>query len=492
MKNGLLTSLLILGAGTSAFPGGIFYNSNQSAEYMRTFERNSAIDNADAVYYNMAGTVKLKEGWTFNLSNQTIFQWATVTTKGNPVLGDNKKYESHNPAWLVPNFYLNYRKGDLALFTSLETIGATAIREWKDGLPTLDLAGKQAVGYGSTASQVIGADAGAAAYASALSSGHTPAQAQALAQAAAVSAGLDASYFQSRSYLKGSSYYLAWRHGAALQVNPWLSLAVAGRLVISQQQIVGRVDSACTYNQNGHDLRTQSRLLIDKTDSAKGYSGEFGLNLYPVPGLVFNATYEMSTPLDFKTAIHDGKNGGGLFVDGSRARLDLPRTLRLGLGYQATPAVRASLGVNTYFEKSVNFEMLNNPANGNDYRRDYRNTVEEAAAVEVQVTAPLKVSLGLNFNQIGQRKGSTIDTSVPGGHANYMSIGTGFQYALSERAKFNFGISHTRFLQTYRNSDVQGDQVLQASFAAQGVAVNPSKEYDKKYIIVAFGLDYHF
>ena len=88
MKRGPFLSLLILGLGPAAFGGGIFYNSNQSAEYMRTFERNSAIDNADIVYYNMAGTVKLKEGFTFNLSNQTIFQWATVTTKGNPVVGD--------------------------------------------------------------------------------------------------------------------------------------------------------------------------------------------------------------------------------------------------------------------------------------------------------------------------------------------------------------------------------------------------------------------
>ena len=43
-----------------AAAGGVFYNSNQSAEYIRTFDRNSAIDNADIVYYNMAGTVNLR------------------------------------------------------------------------------------------------------------------------------------------------------------------------------------------------------------------------------------------------------------------------------------------------------------------------------------------------------------------------------------------------------------------------------------------------
>lgn len=483
MKRTLRQSLLILGALPALQAGGIFYNSNQSAEYMRTFDRNSALDNADIVYYNMAGTVRLKEGFTFNMSNQTIFQWATVTTKDNPAVGA-KKYESSNPAWLVPNFYLAWRKDKLALFTALETIGATAIREWKGGLPTLDLAGKQAVGYGGTASSLIAADA----YVKAIASGATPAQ----AQAAAVAAGLDGSYFQSQSYLKGSSYYLAWRAGAAYQVAPWVSVAGALRVVKSEQRIVGRVDAQCTYNQMGHDLRTSTRMLIDKADRATGASAEVGMDLFPHKDMVINVTFEQATPLQFETTIHDGKDGNGLFKDHTKAHLDLPKALRMGFGWQVTPGLRASLGFNQYFEKSVDFAMLDNPANNNDHTKDYRDTREESASIEVKVNPKVLFSLGINFNQIGQRKGSTIDTSVPGAHANYMSIGTGFQYTINDRTKFNLGLSHTRFIQTYENADVQGDKTLQAAAAAQGVAINPRKEYDKKYIIVAFGLDYRF
>jgi long-subunit fatty acid transport protein len=483
MRKGLLTSSLALGALLPLGAGGIFYNSNQSAEYLRTFDRNSAIDNADIVYYNMAGTVRLREGLTFNLSNQFIFQWATVQPKDNPVVGA-KEYKSSNPAWLVPNFYLAYRKGDLALFTAVETIGATAIREWRDGLPTLDLLGKKQVGYGGAGSTLIAGDA----YVAALMAGRTPAQ----AQAAAVAGGLDASAFSANSYLKGSSYYIAWRHGAAYAFTPWLSLAVAGRLVISQQDIVGRVDAACTYNQFGHDLRQQARILIDKTDKATGYSGEIGLNLYPNPATVINLTYEMATPLNFKTTIHGGKDGGGLFSDGAKARLDLPQALRFGLGYQATPRLRASLGVNAYLEKSVDFSMLDNPLNGNEHRKDYGNTLEESAALEFRVSKPWLVSVGVNFNQIGQVKSSTSDISVPGAHANYLSIGAGFQYQPRENLKFNLGIGHTRFISKYEDADLLGDQPVQAAFAAQGVTINPRKEYDKKYLIVAFGLDYRF
>ncbi|NTV75643.1 MAG: hypothetical protein HGA66_15745, partial [Holophaga sp.] len=175
MKRGLLYSSLILGLMPPAAAGGIFYNSNQSAEYIRMFDRNSAIDNADIVYYNMAGTTRLKDGWTFNFSDQMIFQKATVRTIGNPAVGD-KTYTSDNPVLIVPNFYLAYRKDTWAAFLGVETLGATAIREWKGGLPTLDLMGKQLAGYGQTEySQVIGADA----IATSLAGGATPAQAQA-------------------------------------------------------------------------------------------------------------------------------------------------------------------------------------------------------------------------------------------------------------------------------------------------------------------------
>lgn len=483
MKRGLLITSLILGTLPPATAGGVFYNSNQSAEYFRTFDRNSAIDSADIVYYNMAGTVKLKEGFTFNLSNQSIFQKATVKTLGNPVLGD-RTYDSDNPAWLVPNFYVAYRKGNWSLFGGMEAIGATAIREWKNGLPTLDLLGKQLVGYGGAASGVIAGDA----YVAALMAGKTPAE----AQAAAVSAGLSSQHFKSSSHLKGSSYYMAVRLGGAYQLTPKVSVALAGRYVTAKQAIVGHVDGENTYNQAGHDLRQKARVVIDTTDEATGFSGEFGLNVCPTDQIVFSLTYEMATPLKFKTTVNEGKDGGGLFVNGKEANLDLPRALRLGLGYQVSSALRVSGGLNRYFENSVDFSMLNNPANRNDFQQDYGDTTEACMSAEYRLNAKWLLSGGVNYNWIGQKKQSTIDISVPGAHSNYASIGAGFQYAFSDKLKFNLGLGHTRFVGTYENADVMGDQALKSAFAANGVAINPRKEYDKKYIIVAFGLDYRF
>lgn len=355
MRSGPIAAVLAAAAWCPGHAGGIFVNSNQSAEYIRSFDRNSALDAADIAYYNMAGTVCLPPGLTGNLSNQTILQRATVRPLGNPVLGD-RTYRSDNPVWLVPNFYLVYRHRRWAGFTALQTIGATAVRRWPSGLPSMDLAGKAAAGYGGPASARIASDA----YAAALAAGATQAQ----AQAAGAGAGLNAAPFPSRSWLKGSSRFLAWRLGAACRISPRWAVAVAGRLVWARQDVSGGVAGACTY---------------------------------------------------------DG------FAD--------------------------------------------------------------PAPVLIEVSSWL-VSLGVNINRIGQRRSATLDTSLPGAHGTYLSLGTGARYQASDRLRLTFGAACTGFAQRYRNADA-GDRRLQAAFAANGAAISPDKEYDKRYLILAFGIEYH-
>ena len=96
MKRGRIAAVLAAAAWCPGHAGGVFVNSNQSAEYIRSFDRNSALDGADIAYYNMAGTARLPPGFTGNLSNQTILQRATVRPLGNPVLG-GRTYGSVNP-----------------------------------------------------------------------------------------------------------------------------------------------------------------------------------------------------------------------------------------------------------------------------------------------------------------------------------------------------------------------------------------------------------
>lgn len=482
MARGLIASALAFAAVLPGHAGGVFINSNQSADYIRSFERNSALDGADIAYYNLAGTVRLRPGWTVNASNQILFQRATVRTLDNPVLG-GRTYVSDNPIWVVPNVYAVYRQGDWAAFTSLQSIGATAVRHWPGGLPNLDLAAKRAAGYGGATSQLIGADA----YAAVLAAGGTPEQ----AQAAATAAGLDPGPFPCRSWARGTCTFLAWRHGAAVRLTPWLSAGLAGRLVYARQDLRGEAVGTCTYNQAGHDRREEDHLPFDATNRALGYSGEAGVDLFPAEGWVVSLTYEMATGLGFRTTVRGGQDGGGRFVDGRRARLDLPQAWRLGLGWQVSPRWRLALGLNAYLEHRAAMDLLDDPDAGIVAHRDYRNTWEEAIALECRLDPRWLLSAGANVNQIGQARAATLDVSLPGAHADYLSFGAGFRYEPTDRWRFTAGVSWTGFARKLRWADRLGDQPLQERLAAAGVAAAPRKEYDKQYLIVAFGVEFH-
>jgi hypothetical protein len=425
MKRRFFLTAIILASVTPLFAGGIFYNSNQSAEYFRTYERNAATDNADAVYYNMSGTTKMKEGLYVNGSNQFLFQEATVKTENNPVLGD-KTYKSDNPVWLCPNLYVLYKQDNWSAFTGIETIGATAIREWKDGLPSLDLLSLNKGGTGT-------------------------------------------------SYLKGSSYYAAWRIGAAYAMSNMVSVAAAGRIVYSQQQVEGFIVA------NVPSLGLQN-VEFDYTDEALGYSGEINMDIFPVDGMTMSLTYEMATPLEFKRKVNNGKNGGGMITDGEKKRLDLPQAIRFGISYNFTEKLRVEFGADAYLEKYANFERLDDPASGIDSDKSYGNTYEEGLMFEYTLNRYFLASIGFNLTQIGQKKSGTLDTSIPGAHADYRSVGFGCQVTPVEDLKINLGIGVTGFQDTYKYAD-KNDR-----------AISPltTKEYNKEYLVVAIGAEYRF
>ncbi len=420
MKRRFFLTAIILASVTPLFAGGIFYNSNQSAEYFRTYERNAATDNADAVYYNMSGTTKMKDGLYVNASNQFLFQEATVKTENNSMVGD-KTYKSDNPVWLCPNLYVLYKQDNWSAFTGLETIGATAIREWKDGLPSLDLLSLNYSGPG-------------------------------------------------KSYLKGESYYAAWRVGGAYAINNKVSVGAAGRVVYSQQQVEGYIVTGMGNNE------------FDYTDEALGYSGEINMDLFPVDGMTLSFTYEMATPLEFKRKVNGGKNGGGMITDGEKKRLDLPQALRFGISYNFTEKFRLEFGADAYLEKYANFERLDDPNSGIDSDKSYGNTYEEGLMFEYTLNRYFLASIGFNLTQIGQKKSGTLDTSIPGAHADYRSVGFGCQVTPVDDLKINLGIGVTGFQDTYKYAD-KNDRAISSL---------TTKEYNKEYLVVAVGAEYRF
>ncbi|CAB5127973.1 hypothetical protein D3OALGA1CA_3036 [Olavius algarvensis associated proteobacterium Delta 3] len=102
--------LLILSVPSVLLAGGYVNKSNLSVEYLRTLNRQAATDYADIVEFNPAGTVKLKDGFTLNLSFQD--QMLKVKNTSNP---GGTEYESDKPQY-IPALYAVYKKNQWAGF----------------------------------------------------------------------------------------------------------------------------------------------------------------------------------------------------------------------------------------------------------------------------------------------------------------------------------------------------------------------------------------
>src|SRR5690554_7281845 len=135
-----LTALAIalLFTSTAVFAGGILTNTNLSARFARIMAL-EASTNADAAYYNPAGTIKLSDGFHFSFSNQSVFQERIITSSFAPMTGTgSKEFIGKASAPLVPSLQGVYKTGKWAFSGNLAVIGGGGKATFNDGLPSFE------------------------------------------------------------------------------------------------------------------------------------------------------------------------------------------------------------------------------------------------------------------------------------------------------------------------------------------------------------------
>ena len=133
-----ISLVLVSLATTTAFAGGILTNTNLSARFARLMAL-EASTNADAAYYNPAGTVKLSEGFHFSFSNQSVFQERIITSSFAPMTGSgSKEFIGKASAPVVPSLQGVYRTGKWAFSGNLAVTGGGGKATFNDGLPSFE------------------------------------------------------------------------------------------------------------------------------------------------------------------------------------------------------------------------------------------------------------------------------------------------------------------------------------------------------------------
>ncbi len=364
--------------------GGIDNKGNLSTEYIRTLNRNAATDSADAVAYNPAGVVKMEDGLFLNASGQYALKTYTNTIGGI-------EYASDVPS-IVPSVFGLYKKDKWAGFAALTIpCGGGKVR-YENGNATTFALGQGFIG-------------GANAY--------------------LASQGLPPLYDTLRSQkLEADSVYYGFTMGGAYALNDMFSFSLGLRYIDAEKSAKGEVGIGAS---SGMAPDQAARIKYEET--ADGFGGIIGINFSPTKDLNIGLRYETKTSLDFETDVK--RDDLGYFVDGSKARRDLPALLGLGAAYHIMPNLKVEASYVYYFNEDANWE-------GDEDNVD--NGYDVGIAFEYGFTPKLRGSVGYLYTESGI-EADYMSPEAPELDAD--SVAVGFAYSLDPALDLNFGASRT-------------------------------------------------
>lgn len=472
--------MLVIALSTiTAYAGGIVSNTNQGAAYARKLSLN-ATNTVDAVYYNPAGLVKLKDGWHFSVSNQTVMQTAFVNTSFpglDEVAAGNefKEYQGDIFAPIYPNAYAVWKKDKLAVSFGFNIIGGGGSAEFANGLPSFE----QPI---STIPGIV-------------NSVTIPTEAGDLT--------LPTSGYQADIFFKGTSVYYGGQLGVSYAITDWVSAFAGCRVVYASNHYEGHIKDVMINPNNpvlGLDgsyinaaafftgflsnpmlpeaykpminqlIAGASDKYVDVDQTALGFTPIVGVNFSLLDDkLTIAATYEFKTGLILENATE--KDDTGQFQDGVETPADIPAFIRAGIEYDITDDFRVNVGYNQYFDKGADWggreDLIDN------------GMMEIHGSLEYDITDKILVSAGYSHGITGVTPEYQTDMSFS---LSSNTFAVGGAYQLTENMQLNLG-----YFQAFYDESEQ-------ETAANPAAMMPAymTKFDKSTSAFALGINFSF
>ncbi|MCF6237237.1 MAG: hypothetical protein L3J79_00220 [Candidatus Marinimicrobia bacterium] len=401
MKKMMGMSLLLL-MTIQVFAGGMVTNSNQSAEYMRTLNRNASVE-LDAVYFNPAAVATLDEGLHLYLSNQTIFQTRTVVADFPTYNNDTFEGTTFAPAF--PNLHLAYVMGAMAFSGSFQPIGGGGSAEFPDGLPAFE---KTLAGFAQG----------------------TPAS---LLDAALEPFGTINGYSVDAAF-NGSSLYLGFQGNFSYAISDMIQAGLGVRFISAKNTYEGGLENLTLNTSSGTDITTAiaGALLADKfveaekTGTTMIYVGSLNLNLSEALNL--SLRYETMGALELTNSTTT--DDIDMFPDGAVSNADIPAQASLGVGWQQD-MMRVELSADYWFNTDVNWDGQEDKVS---------NNFEAGIGVEYGLSESLVVSGGYLYAETGATDEYQSDLSYS---LSSNTVAIGGKYILSDKKYVSFGLFDT-------------------------------------------------
>ncbi|MFQ6614280.1 MAG: hypothetical protein ACE5D1_05495 [Fidelibacterota bacterium] len=431
MKRKLVTVLVGLLVSNGLFAGGMVHNSNQSAEYMRTLNRNASTD-LDAAFFNPAGLTKLPDGFHLYLSNQTIWQTRTVDTEFPNY--NNQQFTGSTFAPAFPNIYLIKKSGKLAFSGGFMPIGGGGSAEFPNGLPSFDYQLARLVGLPAAA-----VDPALSLY------------------------GTITGYGVTTSFV-GSSIYFSGQGSVSYALNPMVSLSVGIRHIYALNTYTGSLTDAVLSATGGNIVGVIPDINVDSKRTGSGITPLFNVYLSPSDMIGLSIRYEPLTKLKM---VADTKEDGtivlgapGMFPDGAEYNEDLPPQLSFGLNLKPTSRIMVATSFDYWQNDKVNWDGR---------EANVSNNWEGGASIDFGLSDALTVSAGYLKAATGANDFYQTDLSYS---LDTDTFAGGFKYALNPSTALSFGISNTWYHEGH-NEDV---------------GTIYEERYNKTAFVIAFGL----
>ncbi|MEA1887824.1 MAG: hypothetical protein U9N72_11510 [Bacteroidota bacterium] len=493
MKKILLTSVAIcLVSGLMA--GGLVTNTNQSASYTRMMCRDATVG-VDAVYFNPAGLTKLGNGLHLSVSNQTIGQTKTITNDFEYLSGAKPvEYTGEVSAPIFPSVYAAFKLGKVVISAGFNPIGGGGGAEYATGLPSFEMPVSTLVPL--LQSQLAPLDEGV------------------------VLMGYLDPYFRNvQSYssnieFTGSSVYYGAQVNLSYELTEMISVALGARYVLAKNTYEGSVSDVTItaapdattglpspfIGTPGDYLRaiaehpyavgagasgdlnlaaalvdSQTSVVADVVQQGSGITPIISVNISPIDMINVAVKYEMKTKLELETTVNDGKDGGGMYVDGQKVVADMPAMLSVGASVNPLDKLLISAGVHYFFDK-------NNDYDGSadiDVNMIDKNFIEYGLGVEYSLVGPLSVSAGYLVTNTGVNDNYQNDIRYS---LNTTTFGGGVKVSVTPLIDINLGASLT----TYQ------DGGKSYNYDLGGIPVPVNETYDTSTWVVAVGVDLNF
>ncbi|MFZ7125765.1 MAG: OmpP1/FadL family transporter [Desulfobacterales bacterium] len=407
----LAVALTVLLAAGPAAAGGIINKQNQSADYIRTLNRNAATDYADAAAFNPAGIMQMEDGMYGKLD---VMYFDKDYSNDVPGFGELDQTEPT----ILPGLFTVYKQKKWAGFFAFTIPAGGGQLDYKDGN-----------------ARTVALASGVAAGANSLFPVGTPAN--------FLYSQIDAGEIE----VKESTVY-GFTLGASYAFNDVWSIALGTRYSNGVREFDGQATiSADTTIPGINDPLNPS---IHLEEDADGWAGIVGVNFAPNDKLNAALTFISNTKMEYKMDVKRDTLGIAPaigFADGSKRRIDIPGLLGFGISYRFLPELKVDFNYTYYLEKDAEIDTYEGEGNSWDMgiSAEYTFNPQWKASIGYLLT-DIKVSDNQQINEPEEPKldANTFSAGVVWSPTPDWAITLGGLYAMYDEVEDDRGIEYDK------------------------------------------------